>query len=50
LNLGHFTSRSAERDAKLPVMRQAESEVARLVEHSEKTGVPVKDLFEEPHG
>jgi len=45
-NFGKFTSRSAERHSKLTVQKQAECELDRLSEHSKKTGIPLKDLFE----
>ncbi|HSE98819.1 MAG TPA: zinc ribbon domain-containing protein [Blastocatellia bacterium] len=46
-NFGRFTSASAERHSKLTVNQQAQKERDRLVEHSKKTGIPLRDLFED---
>jgi putative FmdB family regulatory protein len=47
LNLGHFTSRSAERHAKLTVEQQARKEGERLTEHAKRTSIPLDQLFED---
>lgn len=46
VNTGKYTSRSAERHSKLSVDQQARKEGDFLAEHSKKTGVPMKELFE----
>lgn len=46
-NFGRHSSPSAERHSKLGVEKQAMQELDRLTEHSKKTGIPLKDLFEE---
>jgi putative FmdB family regulatory protein len=48
LNVGHYTSRAAERHSKkLTVEQQARQEEDRLLEHARKTGVKYDDLFED---
>lgn len=49
LNFGKHSSRTAERHTKLTVEEQARRERDRLIDHSKKTGIPVKDLFEDHH-
>jgi hypothetical protein len=46
-NFGRFTSASAERHSKMTLDQQARKERDRLVEHSKKTGIPLRDLFED---
>lgn len=46
VNTGKYASRSAERHSKLSVEQQARKEGDFLAEHSRKTGVPMKELFE----
>ena len=46
-NFNRYTSRSAERNSKLSVTQQARKEGERLIAHSKKTGIPLKDLFED---
>lgn len=46
MNTGKYSSPSAERHSKLSVNQQAKKEGEFLTEHSRKTGVPMKELFE----
>lgn len=46
VNTGKYPSRSAERHSKLSINQQAKKEGDFLAEHSRKTGVPMKELFE----